>query len=96
MIMTKASKPHAKRYVCLQVIQLEFLNLHTEACCDKIDVFDVESSSAGPVGTFSGFTVPGDIFSDSALRIHFYTDISETYNGFNISYTITDYNPGTE
>ena len=82
--------------MCLQVIQLVFLSLDTEACCDKVDVFDEASSAAGPVGTFSGFTPPADIFSDSSLRIHFHTDYSGTDNGFNIRYTITDYNPGNE
>ncbi|KAK2172942.1 hypothetical protein NP493_919g02007 [Ridgeia piscesae] len=76
------------------VVQLEFLGFHTETCCDKVDVYRGPSSRTELIGTFSGDILPGDIFSDSSLFIHFHTDSSVIAKGFKIRYTIWENMPG--
>ena len=83
------------RFVCMQIIQLEFLDFYTEECCDKVEVYDGSSSSATLVGTFSGYNSPGDIFFDSPLFIRFHTDVSMTMGGFNITYSISEHKTGS-
>ena len=59
-------------------------------------MYDGSNSSAALVGRFNGYSLPGDIFSDSPLFIYFHTDGSVTDYGFKIRYNTSDYESGKQ
>jgi len=59
-----------------------------------VEVRDGSNRWSALVGAFSGYSLPGDIFSDSTLFIYFHTDRYTTRNGFKIRYNISEHNPG--
>ena len=73
---------------------MEFLSLHTEASYDEVDVYNGSNFAAELIGSFSGDTLPDDIFSDNPLFINFHTDGSAIRKGFKIRYTIRQNKPG--
>ena len=73
----------------MQEIQLEFLSLDTESCCDIVHIYDGEDRSS-LLGTFSGGNIPNVIYSDNSLLVVFTTDSSVTSSGFQIKYNVLE------
>jgi len=68
-------------------IQLDFNVFNTESCCDKLYVYDGNSTVAPQVtgSPFAGSTLPSTILStavDGSLTLAFKSDFSISYDGF--------------
>ncbi|MDZ4665131.1 MAG: GEVED domain-containing protein [Bacteroidota bacterium] len=71
---------------------LTFNNFLTESGLDYLDIYDGNSTSATLLGSYDGSTLPPVTMATNAagvLTLHFYTDGSVEYLGFDISVTCT-------
>ncbi|KAI0222187.1 Cubilin [Lamellibrachia satsuma] len=69
------------------IVKLKFVEFSVESCCDSVTVYDGDSRSAPLLGTFRGNTLPRDVFStNNTMLVHFESDGSGTWNGFEINY----------
>ena len=74
--------------VFVQRVKLEFVKFSVESCCDRVTVYDGLTRAAPLLGTFFGNELPSDVFSTySDISVHFESDGSGTWNGFDINYT---------
>ena len=72
-------------------IILEFTEFNTESCCDRVRVYDGNSSSANLLGEFAGTNIPESIRSSSnSLFVRFTSDGSVTSSGWSANYYSTD------
>ena len=68
-------------------LQLAFVSFNTESCCDRVSVYDGDSTSSPLIGQFSGSSLPTPITSSSnELYVRFTTDGSVVNSGFVASY----------
>ena len=72
------------------MIQMTFVKFNTESNFDYVTVYDGVNSSGVFLGTFSGDTLPGDIFSDSSLFVSFQTSVLHKRSCFEITYSTLD------
>lgn len=73
-------------------VVLTFNSFTTEASLDFLDIYDGTSTAATLLGSYDGATLPPVTVATNAsgaLTLHFYTDGSVEYSGFDISVTCT-------
>ncbi|KAI0223600.1 Cubilin [Lamellibrachia satsuma] len=72
-------------------VQLHFLSFELEASSDcsfdTVNIYDGHDTSAPLLHSFCGDGVPDDVASSGNTMLHFKTDQSGTYGGFNIYYS---------
>ena len=76
------------------MIQMAFVLFNTDHYYDYVKVYDGVNSSGVCLGTFSGDSLPGVVFSDNSLFVSFQTDDSITKSGFEVKYTTLDSTSG--
>ncbi|MBP7210492.1 MAG: PKD domain-containing protein, partial [Paludibacteraceae bacterium] len=68
-------------------ITLDFLSFSTEECCDFVEVYDGPTTSYNMLGAFSGNSLPPQLISSGgSMLVHFVTDASVQYNGWELYY----------
>ncbi|MBK7818667.1 MAG: T9SS type A sorting domain-containing protein [Sphingobacteriaceae bacterium] len=73
-------------------VVLTFNSFNTEASLDFLDIYDGTSTAAPLLGSYDGTTLPPVTVATNAsgaLTLHFYTDGSVEFAGFDISVTCT-------
>ncbi|MEA3384140.1 MAG: CUB domain-containing protein [Campylobacterota bacterium] len=66
-------------------VSVSFTSFETEACCDKLSIYDGNSTSSGYIGSFSGTNIPPNIIStasDGALTFAFDVDSENNSTGW--------------
>ncbi|XP_061424689.1 enteropeptidase-like [Lethenteron reissneri] len=68
-------------------IQLSFTNFSLETNYDFVMVYDGDSDGSPLLGTFTGLSTPGDVYSTgSTLLVAFTSNAYETFSGFSARY----------
>jgi hypothetical protein len=68
-------------------IRLRFLSFETEACCDRVTVYNGETASAPMLGEFRGNTLPPEVVGDAgAMLLTFRSDGSVNGAGWVAAY----------
>ena len=70
------------------MIKLEFVRFNTELNYDIVTICEGANVSGEFVANFSGYSLPGDIFTVNSLSVLFRSDGSDTSGGFEMKYTI--------
>ena len=69
-------------------MRLHFTSFNTESGYDKVCVYDGKDTTARRLYTFSGTSLPSDVFSGgNNVFVSFVTDGGVTKDGFNIVYS---------
>lgn len=64
-------------------VALKFIDFETEECCDKVYVYDGDSTSCPLMGTYSGMPLPIDLFATgNRMTVVFQSDEKTNYKGF--------------
>jgi len=72
------------------VIELLVVDFQTEACCDKLKVFDGASGSANLIATLSGINETGYLLHSTGTQmfLNFSTDLTGHMRGFSATYRL--------
>ncbi len=77
-----------------RIISLSFTSFDTEASYDHVSVYDGATTSATLLGRFSGNSIPTATLTSSsnAMLVRFVSDVSQTGQGFDATYTSSNPN----
>ncbi|MFY8035355.1 MAG: CUB domain-containing protein, partial [Flexibacteraceae bacterium] len=69
-------------------ININFLEMDMESCCDFVDIFDGPDSTFTRIGRFTGATIPAAVTVPGGVAwVRFTSDISLVGSGFTFNYT---------